>query len=141
MTGTSNQPFVSGEPISMTISKWVRVGVVSLAVLLLPVAPVVAQEKDTAKEGHKQQAAEVTMPQSVSFSGAGLAAGLGMGLTIIGAGLGLGKIGASALEAMARQPEVAPRVQTAMIIVAAMLEGATLASVALCFVVGLSAKF
>jgi F-type H+-transporting ATPase subunit c len=140
MTGTSNQPFVSGEPISMTISKWVSVGVVTLAVLLLPVAPVMAQGKDAAKEGQKQ-AAEVTMPQSVSFSGAGLAAGLGMGLTIIGAGLGLGKIGASALEAMARQPEVAPRVQTAMIIVAAMLEGATLASVALCFVVGLSAKF
>jgi F-type H+-transporting ATPase subunit c len=127
----------------MTISKWVRVGIVSLAVpllLLLPVAAVTAQGKDAGKEGQKQ-AAEVTMPQSVSFSGAGLAAGLGMGLTIIGAGLGLGKIGASALEAMARQPEVAPRVQTAMIIVAAMLEGATLASVALCFVVGLSAKF
>jgi F-type H+-transporting ATPase subunit c len=140
MIGTRNQPFVSGELIVMTISKWVRVGIVSLAMLVLPVAPVLAQDKDKAKEGQKQTA-EVTMPQSVSFSGAGLAAGLGMGLTIIGAGLGLGKIGASALEAMARQPEVAPRVQTAMIIIAAMLEGATLASVALCFVVGLSAKF
>jgi F-type H+-transporting ATPase subunit c len=139
MTGTSNQPFVSGEPISMTISKWVSVGVVSLAVLLLPVAPVLAQPKDTGKQDHP--VADATMPQSVSFSGAGLAAGLGMGLTIIGAGLGLGRIGASALEAMARQPEVAPRVQTAMIIIAAMLEGATLASVALCFVVGLNAKF
>ena len=78
-------------------------------------------------------------PQATgAFSGSGIAAGLGMGLTIIGAGLGLGKIGSAALESMARQPEVAGRAQTAMIIVAAMLEGATLASVILCFVVGIA---
>jgi F-type H+-transporting ATPase subunit c len=59
-----------------------------------------------------------------------------MGLTIIGAGIGLGRIGSAAVEGMARQPEVAPRIQVAMIIVAAMLEGATLASVVLCFVIG-----
>jgi F-type H+-transporting ATPase subunit c len=64
-----------------------------------------------------------------------------MGLTIIGAGIGLGRIGAAAVESMARQPEVAPRIQTGMIIVAAMLEGATLASVILCFVVGLNSRF
>jgi F-type H+-transporting ATPase subunit c len=82
--------------------------------------------------------AQTTAPTSVSFSGAGLAAGLGMGLTIIGAGIGLGKIGSAALESMARQPEVAGRAQTAMIIIAAMLEGATLASVILCFVIGIA---
>jgi F-type H+-transporting ATPase subunit c len=81
------------------------------------------------------------MPNSVVFSGAGLAAGIGMGLTIIGAGFGLGRIGAAALESMARQPEVAPRIQTAMIIIAAMLEGATLASVILCYLVGGGARF
>jgi F-type H+-transporting ATPase subunit c len=80
-------------------------------------------------------------PSSVSFSGAALGAGLGMGLTIIGAGYGLGKIGSGALESMARQPEVAPRAQTAMIIIAAMLEGATLASVIFCFLVGIKATF
>jgi F-type H+-transporting ATPase subunit c len=80
-------------------------------------------------------------PTTSTFSGGGMAAGLGMGLTIIGAGLGLGKIGSAALESMARQPEVAGRAQTAMIIVAAMLEGATLASVILCFVVGIAAKY
>jgi F-type H+-transporting ATPase subunit c len=80
-------------------------------------------------------------PSSVSFSGSGLAAGLGMGLTIIGAGIGLGKIGSSALESMARQPEVAPRIQVAMIIIAAMLEGATLASVIFCYLVGNRATF
>jgi F-type H+-transporting ATPase subunit c len=80
-------------------------------------------------------------PSSVSFSGAALGAGLGMGLTIIGAGLGLGKIGSAAVESMARQPEVAPQMQVAMIIVAAMLEGATLASVVFCLIVGLKATF
>ncbi len=73
-----------------------------------------------------------------TVSGSGLAAGLGMGLTIIGAGIGFGRIGAAALESMARQPEVAGRVQTAMLIIAAMLEGATLASVVFLFVIGLA---
>jgi F-type H+-transporting ATPase subunit c len=110
----------------MKVATMLKVVGLTLAVLLLTGTPAFAQD---------------TKFQSVSFAGGGLAAGLGMGLTIIGAGLGLGRIGSAALEAMARQPEVAPRVQTAMIIVAAMLEGATLASVALCFVVGLGAAF
>jgi F-type H+-transporting ATPase subunit c len=124
----------------MKILKLVKVVVVALAVILVPVAPALGQDKkDTAKQ--PPAAAEAAGPTSVSFSGAGLGAGLGMAITIVGAGYGMGKIGAAALEGMARQPEVAPSIQTAMIIIAAMLEGATLASVALCFVVGLSAKF
>jgi F-type H+-transporting ATPase subunit c len=59
----------------------------------------------------------------------------------VGAAYGFGKIGAAALESMARQPEVAPRIQTAMIIIAAMLEGATLASVILAYLVGNGASF
>jgi F-type H+-transporting ATPase subunit c len=78
------------------------------------------------------------VPTTTTLSGSGVAAGLGMGLTIIGAGIGFGRIGGSALEGMARQPEVAPRIQTAMLIIAAMLEGATLASVVLLFVIGIS---
>jgi F-type H+-transporting ATPase subunit c len=70
------------------------------------------------------------------FSGNSIGGGLGMALTIIGAGYGMGKIGSAALESMARQPEVAGNIQTAMIIIAAMLEGATLASVILCYLVG-----
>jgi F-type H+-transporting ATPase subunit c len=85
-------------------------------------------------------AADVQVSTSV-LSGKGIAGGLGMGLTIIGAGIGFGKIGSSALDGMARQPEVAPRIQTAMIIIAAMLEGATLAAVVLSFVVGNGAAF
>jgi F-type H+-transporting ATPase subunit c len=75
------------------------------------------------------------------LSGAAVAAGIGMGLTIIGAGIGLGRIGSAAMEGMARQPEVAPRIQTAMLIIAAMLEGATLASVVLCYLIGGGAKW
>ena len=78
---------------------------------------------------------------SYTFSGGAIGGGLGMALSIIGAGYGLGRIGSAALESMARQPEVAPRIQTAMIIVAAMLEGATLASVILCFLVGNKTTF
>ena len=71
--------------------------------------------------------------------GRAIAAGLGAGLTIIGAGLGFGKIGASALESMARQPETAGRVQTAMLIIAALLEGATFFSLIVCILMALGA--
>jgi F-type H+-transporting ATPase subunit c len=59
-------------------------------------------------------------------------AGLGAGLVIIGAGLGFGRIGGAALEGMARQPEVANKVQTAMIIIGALLEGATFFGLIVC---------
>ncbi len=78
---------------------------------------------------------------SIALSGQGIAGGLGMGLAIIGAGIGFGKIGGAALDGMARQPEVAPRIQTAMLIIAAMLEGATLAAVVLSYVIGNKAPF
>ncbi len=48
---------------------------------------------------------------------------VGAGLIVIGAGLGLGKIGGSAMEAIARKPEAAGKIQTAMIIIGALLEG------------------
>ena len=53
-------------------------------------------------------------------------AGIGAGLAVIGAGIGIGKIGGSAMDAMARQPEAAGKIQTAMIIAAALIEGAGL---------------
>ena len=48
---------------------------------------------------------------------------VGAGLIVIGAGLGIGRIGGSAMDAIARQPEVAAKIQTAMIIAAALIEG------------------
>lgn len=53
-------------------------------------------------------------------------AAIGAGLAVIGAGLGIGKIGGSAMEAIARQPEAAGKIQTAMIIAAALIEGVAL---------------
>jgi F-type H+-transporting ATPase subunit c len=77
-----------------------------------------------------------TAPTSSSFAGAGLGAGLGAALTIIGAGWGFGRIGAAALESMARQPEIAGKIQTAMIVIAALLEGATFFALLVCLNVG-----
>ena len=52
--------------------------------------------------------------------------GIGVGLAILGAGLGIGKIGGSAVEAIARQPEAGGPIGTNMIIAAALIEGAAL---------------
>ncbi len=59
-------------------------------------------------------------------------ASFGAGLVIIGAGYGIGKIGSCAVESMARQPEVAGNIQTAMIIAAALIEGATFFGLIVC---------
>ncbi|MDT0642147.1 MULTISPECIES: ATP synthase F0 subunit C [Autumnicola] len=55
----------------------------------------------------------------------GLAA-LGAGLAVVGAAIGVGKIGGSAMDAIARQPEASGKIQTAMIIAAALVEGVAL---------------
>jgi F-type H+-transporting ATPase subunit c len=73
-------------------------------------------------------------PTSAVFSGAAVGAGLGAGLVMIGAGWGFGRIGATALESMARQPEVSAKVQIAMIVIAALLEGATFFALAVCII-------
>lgn len=56
----------------------------------------------------------------------GSIAAIGAGLAVLGAGLGIGKIGSSAMDAIARQPEAAGKIQTAMIIAAALIEGVAL---------------
>ena len=55
-----------------------------------------------------------------------LGAGIGAGLAVIGAGIGIGRIGGSATEGMARQPEIAGTIQTGALILAALVEGAAL---------------
>jgi F-type H+-transporting ATPase subunit c len=56
-------------------------------------------------------------------------AAIGAGLAVIGAGLGIGRIGGSAMDAIARQPEATNKIQTAMIIAAALVEGVALFAV------------
>ena len=56
----------------------------------------------------------------------GSIAAIGAGLAVLGAGLGIGRIGGSAVEGIARNPEAAGKIQTAMIIAAALIEGVAL---------------
>ena len=62
-----------------------------------------------------------------------LGAALGAGLAAIGAGIGIGKIGGSAMEAIARQPESVNDIRTNMIIIAARVEGVALFAGVVCF--------
>ena len=59
---------------------------------------------------------------------------VGAGLAVIGAGIGIGRIGGSACDGIARQPEVAGKIQAAGIIFAALVEGAAFAAILLCLV-------
>jgi F-type H+-transporting ATPase subunit c len=56
----------------------------------------------------------------------GTMAAVGAGLAVIGAGLGIGRIGGSAMDAIARQPEASSKIQINMIVAAALIEGAAL---------------
>ena len=60
---------------------------------------------------------------------------VGAGLTVIGAGIGIGRIGGSMTESMARQPEIAGNIQTAAIILAALIEGAALFGLVIAFLI------
>lgn len=60
-------------------------------------------------------------------------AAIGAGLVTIGAGLGIGLLAAAALQGMARQPEATPKIQVAMLIAAALIEGVALFSALICF--------
>ena len=62
----------------------------------------------------------------------GLGASFGAALAVIGAGLGIGKIGSSAMEAIARQPESAGDIRSNMIVIAALIEGVALFAVIVC---------
>jgi F-type H+-transporting ATPase subunit c len=59
-------------------------------------------------------------------------AALGASLAVIGAGLGIGKIGSSAMEAIARQPEASGDIRMSMIIIGALVEGVALFAVIVC---------
>jgi len=67
---------------------------------------------------------------------AAIGGGLGAGLAVLGAGLGIGQVGGRAMEAMARQPEKLGQIQTAMIIAAALIEGAALFAIVVSFLIG-----
>lgn len=105
--------------------------------LLCMAAPAMAQ--------HAEHADDAAAPaktggfQFLDTKGAGMLGGaIGAGLVIIGAAAGIGRIGGSASESMARQPEAAGQINTIALITAAMLEGATLFAVVVCLLAVLS---
>lgn len=70
---------------------------------------------------------------AIDLSGiAKLGGGIGAGLAAIGAGIGIGRIGGSAMEAIARQPEAAGDIRSNMIVAAALIEGVALFGVIIC---------
>ena len=94
------------------MNKFAKIASLGLAALLVMVSPALAQDGGGA---------------AIEFSGA-----FGAGLVVIGAALGIGKLAGSALESMARLPEAAGGIQTAMIIAAALIEGFTFFALVIC---------
>ena len=94
------------------MNKFARIVLLSLGAALLLATPAFAQGSDRSL---------------IEFSGS-----FGVGLTVIGAAYGIGSLAKSALESMARQPEVAGNVQVAMIIAAALIEGFTFYALFIC---------
>jgi F-type H+-transporting ATPase subunit c len=76
----------------------------------------------------------LTILLQVADSAAGLA-GLGAGVAAVGAGIGIGRIGGSALESIARQPEATGDIRANMIVAAALVEGVALFAVIVCLLV------
>jgi F-type H+-transporting ATPase subunit c len=113
-----------------------------VVVLGLAAAPVLAalpglpEEGAAGEEAPAQKAAATPAPAAAAAPAATawivLGGAFGSGLIIIGAGYGIGKIGSSAVESMARQPEVAGNINTAMIISAALIEGVTFFGLIVC---------
>jgi len=116
----------------MKASAKIWLAVMATGLLLMVVSPVMAQEGEAAPGEGESHA--VAAPLNIkAFGGA-----LGAGLVLVGGGLGIGRIGSSAVESLARQPEAAGSINMAMIITAAMIEGATLFAVVACFMAATS---
>jgi F-type H+-transporting ATPase subunit c len=111
--------------------KFCKLAFPCLALLLLA-GPALAQPVPAAVP------ANVTADQAENIRAAtpggymNLGAAIGAGLVMLGAGLGIGRIGGQAVEGMSRQPEAAGNIQTAMLISAALIEGATFFALIVC---------
>jgi F-type H+-transporting ATPase subunit c len=97
---------------------------IALGGVLMVASPAMAQD-------HPAGASEASFFPGTTA--ANLGGAIGAGLVVMGGAAGIGRIGGSAVESMARQPEAAGSISTAMIITAAMIEGATLFAVLGCF--------
>ncbi len=77
----------------------------------------------------------VILQVAANMAIAKLGAGIGAGLAAIGAGIGIGRIGGSAVEAIARQPEAAGDIRSNMIVSAALIEGVAFFAIVICFLI------
>lgn len=107
--------------------------------------PVLAQEAGQQQAAQTQQEGEVQEGEAqeeeeaapvVSNAILNQTGSLGAGLIILGAAYGIGKLASASFESMARQPEVANSIRGAMIIAAALIEGATFFALIVCIIVG-----
>jgi F-type H+-transporting ATPase subunit c len=104
---------------------------------VLCAAAVLVASAAAAQEPAAPASTPTAAPAAAPASGPGgfsiyLGGAFGSGLIIIGAALGIGSIGSHAVDSMARQPEVAGSIQMAMIIAAALIEGATFFALIIC---------
>lgn len=123
------------------MKKFVSLALLVLGLVLVTSSIALAQPnvaKNLDKDG--KPTLETPAPGSITLSGASIGAGIGVGVTLVGAGWGFGRIGAAALESMARQPEKAGQIQGAMITIAALLEGATFFGLLVCLLVAIRAN-
>ena len=101
--------------------KFVKSAVLAVAMLLLAQGAANAQGYTPADASEAARVAAAGQPRGILSD----TRAIGVGLIIIGAAMGIGGLAKSAVESMARQPETAANIQTAMIIAAALIEGVT----------------
>ncbi len=104
-------------------NSWLALGAIVLGMLLMANDAMAADGEDGASS-HNGSATFLDADGARKLGGS-----IGAGLVIMGGAAGIGRIGGSAVESMARQPEAAGNISTATIITAAMIEGATLFAV------------
>ena len=95
---------------------------IAIGTVLMIASPAMAQDHDDGASA----GGSAVFP---GVTAANLGGAIGAGLAVMGGAAGIGRIGGSAVESIARQPEAAGNISTAMIITAAMIEGATLFAV------------
>jgi F-type H+-transporting ATPase subunit c len=123
------------------VNRFFHVGTLGIVLLLLVWPALVhAEAAEEAPAKAEQEVAGETPARSAQPAAAAhgfsiyLGVAFGCGMIILGAGYGISKIGSCAVESMARQPEVAAPINTAMIISAALIEGVTFFALIVCLI-------
>lgn len=115
------------------MKKFVSMSAAMAIAILICASPVIAQPEEGAATPAAGAAAQPPVMQSANaWTLVNLSGAFGCGLVVIGASYGIGRLAGSALESMARQPEVAGNIQVAMIIAAALIEGFTFFALYIC---------